>query len=270
MNSNETISSGYINHNNVSTYYEIRNQHIDEIPLILLAGGPGLTFNTLTSLFSLSSNRPIVSYDQIGSGLSTRSDSFEQLHLADFIEQFSTLIETLKLDKFHIIGHSWGSILATQIALVHPNRIQKLIIYSGIADWEHCLKSRKLLFKKEFPNGMTGWTNEDIQKYYYCRVPYPDYLERSLAEKDEGTNQMIWNPDINQEMAVYNAVSLLRNIHCPTLIISGKYDGISVGQAELFKEIPYSVHKQMKQSAHYAHVEEEEKFMDTVQAFLSI
>ncbi|WP_196493742.1 alpha/beta fold hydrolase [Ornithinibacillus caprae] len=280
---------GFIESKNYKTYYEIhspRSPQLDDTPIILLAGGPGLSFKTLTPLLKLAETRLVIAYDQIGSGNSTRSNYFHSLNIKDFLEQFNSVVTELGITKFHILGHSWGTILGVHIALEYPESIRSLILHSGIADWEHCLKEREKFKKEYFPDDLKQFDkrmNEGIKisqdemegfinKYnslYYCRVEYPKYLSESLKDKDTRTNQLIWDPERNKEMSNYNICERLKEINCPTLILSGKYDGISVGQAELFmSNIKNSKYIEFPNSSHYAHIEEEENFLEQVKAFL--
>lgn len=73
------LKKGFIESEKYKTYYEIHSPNCPKnnaTPIILLAGGPGLSFKTLTPLLNLAETRPVIAYDQIGSGKSTRSESF--------------------------------------------------------------------------------------------------------------------------------------------------------------------------------------------------
>lgn len=256
---NEALTSikrtqGFIESENCKTYYEIhtsRYPNSELTPIILLAGGPGLSCKTLTPLLNVAETRPVIAYDQIGSGKSTRSEQFTALDIKDFIKQFNNVVTELNLSQFHILGHSWGTILGVNIALQYPENTQSLILHSGIADWKKCLEARQNFEEEYYPtelkralkkynegikvssDEMEAATNK-FNNLFYFRDKYPKYLSEALNDKDFGTNQLIWNPDKNKEMASYNICGRLNEIKCSTLIMSGKYDGISVGQAELF------------------------------------
>lgn len=235
---------------------------------------------------NIAESRPVIAYDQLGSGKSTRSKQFSSLGIDSFIDQFNSVVTELDIPEFHLLGHSWGTILGVNIALQYPENIRSLILHSGIADWKKCIEARKnfeteyypedlkIIIKKNkegnkvSPDEMKEATNK-FNKLFYCRTKYPIYLSESLNDKDLGTNQLIWNPGKNEEMANYNICDRLNEIKCPTLIMSGKYDGISVGQAELFNSnIKNSKHVEFKNSAHYSHVEEEPEFLSQVKSFL--
>ncbi|MBA2176219.1 alpha/beta fold hydrolase [Halobacillus locisalis] len=281
---------GFIEKHNYRTYYEVhtpRGNPYDSTPIILLAGGPGLSFTSLTPLLQLAEERKVIAYDQLGSGKSTRSESFRSLHIEDFIEQFNAIVTEMDLKKFHLLGHSWGTVLGVNIALQYPKETQSLILHSGIADWKKCLEERvkfeekhspdelKQIMKKERDGIPTSTVERDrllkaFNSHFYCRVEYPDYLKQSLEDKDIGTNQLIWNPEKNEAMATYNICDRLHEIKCPALIVSGKFDGISVGQASLFKSgIKDSTHVEFQNSSHYSHIEEESRFLECVRDFLN-
>ncbi|WP_153727914.1 alpha/beta fold hydrolase [Salinibacillus xinjiangensis] len=284
---------GLIESKSYKTYYEIHtpfNNINDSTPIILLAGGPGLSYTTLTPLFNLAKGRQVIAYDQLGSGKSTRSGNFSSLNIKDFMEQFNIVVTELDINKFHLLGHSWGTILGVNIALEYPEKTQSLILHSGIANWKKCLKERRKFEKEHFPDELkqiiktvsegfkpsakemkrfSSEFNRLFNRLFYCRAEYPEYLLKSIEDKDVGTNQLIWNPENNKEMATYDICDRLNEIKCPTLILSGKYDGISVGQASLFEAgIMNSKHVELQNSSHYSHIEEELRFLEHVNTFL--
>ena len=286
IRANTSVEKGFLENINYHTYYEVHtptNHQDGSIPIILLAGGPGLSFTTLTPLFHLSEGRQVIAYDQLGSGKSTRSRHLSSLSLQDFMNQFHSLVEELDLNKFHLLGHSWGTILGVNIALEYPGKTESLILHSGIADWKKCLEEREKFEKEYLPDELKQMKKEegvnpstvDMEKYvrewnrlFYCRVEYPEYLSQSLDDKDVGTNQLLWSSE-NKEMANYNVCDRLNEIKCPALIVSGKFDGISVGQASLFHSgIKNSKHVELQNSSHYSHVEEASRFLEIVKEFL--
>jgi len=176
-------------------------------------------------------------------------------------------------------------VLALHIAFKYPDKVKSLILHSGIADWQKCQENRSNLISyypdslKEYHDKIQNGVNvspDEVENAksifnanFYCRVKYPDYLINSLYDKDHKTNSMIWDPKYNKKMAYFNVCSRLNEIKCPTLITAGKYDGISVGQDKIFLNgIPNSTLTTFEHSAHYAHVEERQKFTESVRGFL--
>ena len=77
----------------------------------------------------------LIFIDWIGAGCSSRPDNFNQKATpAEAMKYFIDYIESwrvqMKLDKFYLMGHSFGGYIASHYAIAHPERIQKLIICS--------------------------------------------------------------------------------------------------------------------------------------------
>ena len=88
---------------------------------------------------------PIVFYDQIGNGRSTRlretrgDESFWVEKL--FIDELLNLIKSLGLDEsgYDVLGHSWGGMMGSTFAGLRPKGMRKLVLSHAPADlaaWE--------------------------------------------------------------------------------------------------------------------------------------
>ena len=76
------------------------------IPLLVLHGGPGGTSCGFTLLEPLGDQRPIVRYDQLGTGRSGRPDDLSLWTVEHFVEELHVLRTELGLDQMHLLGHS--------------------------------------------------------------------------------------------------------------------------------------------------------------------
>jgi proline-specific peptidase len=279
--------TGYLPFHEYKTWYKIVKPHektYNKIPLLLLAGGPGLSVDTLSSIFSIGTDRPVIGYDQLGSGRSTRSNELKLLRIDDFVKQFHAFLDKMDISKVHLLGHSWGAMLGSIIAVRYPERIKSLILYSGIADWNICLQKReqvkmslpehikKVMERYERENNFSApeyiKAREDFDRNHCCKVSWPDAVQAAINDMDFETNYMMWGRK-DSELPRFNITGSLNKIVCPTLIIEGKYDGYSTGQAELFfAGIPNSEVVRFDNSAHYAHIEEPENFNNRISHFL--
>lgn len=55
------------------------------------------------------------------------------MSLDDFVADIEGLRLRLGLDRLHLMGHSWGGLLAVKYALVHPSRLRSLVLVSPTA-----------------------------------------------------------------------------------------------------------------------------------------
>jgi proline-specific peptidase len=179
-------------------------------PLICLHGGPGIPHNYLLPIRHLASpphNIPVIMYDQLGCGNSTRlpekkdDGSFWTVEL--FLSELDNLLEKLGIqDGYDILGQSWGGMLGACHAIRQPKGLNKLIIANSPASMELWVQAAKKLLSK-LPEDVQetllkherdGTTDsegyETAMEWYYdrhvCRVkPTPEELVASFAALKE-------------------------------------------------------------------------------------
>lgn len=95
---------------------------------IVLHGGPGADYDYLLTLKPLASDYFLVFYDQRGTGLSPRVPN-EQLTVDTYIADLDAFVEHFgKGKRVHLIGHSWGAMLASAYVGKHPEKVDKLVL----------------------------------------------------------------------------------------------------------------------------------------------
>jgi len=82
------------------------------LPILTLHGGPGGTSCGNSLLEPLGSERPVIRYDQLGSGRSGRPDDLSLWNTDRFVAELHIIRQQLGLENFHLYGHSWGGALA--------------------------------------------------------------------------------------------------------------------------------------------------------------
>src|SRR5437870_938566 len=102
-------------------------------PVLCLHGGPGSTHNYFAPLERLADERPVVLYDQLGCGRSDRPTDVEW-SLAVFLEELDALRAQLGFERVHLLGTSWGGMLALEHALARQDSVASLILRSTLAD----------------------------------------------------------------------------------------------------------------------------------------
>ena len=197
-----------------STFYSLWgdfDSSNDTTPLICLHGGPGVPSQYLQPLGLLNQQFqiPVITYDQIGSGKSTRLPekrgdiNFWTVEL--FIAELNNLLASLGIKTYDVFGHSWGGLLATQFALTQPPGLRKLILASAPANIQTRVavtrrqraiilgNVNELMEKGE----LDGTTSSDeyraamveFMKHHGCRVdPTPDvYLDAVKVSAEDDT-----------------------------------------------------------------------------------
>ncbi len=120
----------------------IRGQSVDNPPLILLHGGPGLSETGFFRYFNspLEQSFTAVYWDQRGAGKSfdgaiPRSSMTVQRLISDLDELVDGVCDRLGKTKVAIFGHSWGSALGALYAARFPRKVAAYVGSGQIGDW---------------------------------------------------------------------------------------------------------------------------------------
>ncbi|MFH1653768.1 MAG: alpha/beta hydrolase [Pseudomonadota bacterium] len=115
----------YFNHENLNIYYE-------EIgsgePLLLINGLGGDTRGWAPLIEHLKNKFHVISYDMRCAGQSDKPK--EQITIHQLAEEALALIQHLGLKRVHVLAHSMGGMIAMDLALNHPDLIDKLFLIS--------------------------------------------------------------------------------------------------------------------------------------------
>jgi len=272
-------------------YHRFGGNRATKTPLLVLHGGPGALHNYLLNLQELASEeREVIFYDQLGCGNSDIPDDLSLWRVERFVEELGQVIKGLGLEKVHILGQSWGGMLAQEYALTQPGNIESLILantLSSIPLWvaeANCLRAdlppevQATLLEHEEAGTTSSNEYEAAMTVFYerhvCRVPYPDYVTYSFAHINDGPVYGYMNgPSEFHVIGVikdWDITSRLGEIKLPTLIISGLYDESTPAINKVLNEgIAGSEWLMLENSSHLAHVEEPEAYFAAVTKFLA-
>ena len=98
-------------------------------PIFFLHGGPGSGFNdTYKFLFDPERHR-VIFFDQRGSGKSTPFAEIKNNTTQDLVEDIEKLRNHFNVERFTLVGGSWGSSLSLFYAIAHPERVKQMILW---------------------------------------------------------------------------------------------------------------------------------------------
>ena len=212
-------------------------------PVILLHGGPGYSSFYLKPLEPLADERRVVRYDQLGSGKSQLVSDTSLFTIDRFVRELETLRAHLGYDRVHLLGHSWGSILAAEYYRAHPNRVASMVMASPALDipaWERNARAllptlsdsaQRAIAEGERTNtyntpAYQAASQEFFFKYVTLRPNEAD-LDSIFRTVNEGIYIYMQGPrefTITGTLKRYDATPLLRRIRVPTLYTVGEFD----------------------------------------------
>lgn len=107
-------------------YEESGNPHGK--PAVVLHGGPGGGISPFLRQMHDPRAYRIITFDQRGCGHSTPYASLENNTTWDLVADMERLREHLNIDRWQVVGGSWGSTLALAYAETHPDRVSELVV----------------------------------------------------------------------------------------------------------------------------------------------
>lgn len=261
----------------------------EHVPLMILHGGPGAPHDYLENLQELATDRQrVIFYDQLGCGRSDKPDEPERWRIPRFVAEVDMVRGALGLERVHILGQSWGGMLAIEYALAQPKGLASLILAnttSSIPLWvaeANRLRAdlppdmQETLTRHEEAGTTDNQEYQDAMLVFYDRhvirvKPMPDYVQRGFAGIGEVYNIMNGPSEFHVIGVIkdWDRTDRLGEIRVPTLIISGRYDESTPAINDvLHRGIPGCEWVLLENSSHLAHVEEPELYMQIVREFL--
>ena len=212
-------------------------------PAILLHGGPGFGSFYLKSMEALSADRPVVRYDQLGGGHSDGLKDTAMMNIGHFVRELDSLRAKLGYEKFHVIGHSWGTILGLEYYRAHPERVASLTLMSAALDipaWEKNARNlvktlpdslQKAIAKSEAAGDFKSPAYEAALMEFYGKYvwlkPVPADLDSTFASVNETIYNYMQGPSeftITGTLKQYDATPYLKDVKVPVLFTVGEFD----------------------------------------------
>jgi pimeloyl-ACP methyl ester carboxylesterase len=105
-------------------------------PTVLLLHGVGTASASFWAQFDgLSATHELIAWDAPGYGAST--DPRIPVRLDDYADAAVDLLDALGRRDAHVVGVSWGGVIATRLALRHPDRVRTLALVDSTYGRKH-------------------------------------------------------------------------------------------------------------------------------------
>lgn len=239
-------------------------------PVVLLHGGPGFSSYYLKPFEDLSDDRQVIRYDQLGGGKSDKISDTAIFTIAHFIRELDSLRSHFGVDRWHVLGHSWGTILALEYYRAHPGRVISLTFESPVFDIPAYERRAKELLAT-LPDSMQaavrlaesngkyddpGYQNAMNEFYarYTWRHPVQADLDSTFASVNEAMYNYMQGPSeftLTGTLKHYNVRSFLPQIAVPTLFTAGEFDEVGPELVKSFAAaVPGARYVAFKGAAH--------------------
>jgi proline iminopeptidase len=261
---------GFVPVNGGELWYRIIGEG-NETPLLLMHGGPGGTSRSFYLFEKLAKDRPIILFDQLGTGRSGHHEDTSLLKVNEFVEQVSKLTQHLKLNSMYLYGHSWGTALALEYYSAYPKGVEGIIFnspYFSTKIWEEDADTLITYLPQEIQKAIAkGEESGDFTDPAYQQANYVYLTNYGMRGKRRSSDldtanvsgnyfmyNYMWGPTeftATGTLKHYDIISKLKKVTVPTLFITGEYDEARPATVRTFeKMVPGSQTVVIKNAGH--------------------
>ncbi len=261
----------------------------ESTPILMLHGGPGGTSYSMYALSPLADAYTLIVFDQFGTGRSGNLKDTSLMRMDYYVDQLNVFVDSLGLEEYIVYGHSWGTMLALDFYLEHPEGIQAMIMNSPLVSADYWMKDADTLIAtlpdtvQQIIRKSNATGNYDSEAYKYAtwvhyknfisrgkRVPGPDSLERVPGNRL--MYNYMWGPSEFRSTGTlknYDRLDRLDELEVPVLWITGEYDEARPSTVQYFHHLdPGSDFAIIKDAGHGTMHDNQEDNVKLIRDFL--
>ena len=213
-------------------------------PLIALHGGPGGAHDYLVPLAALAEERTVVLYDQLDCGQSDTPNDPANWTVERFVAELDAVRAALGIERFILLGHSWGGLIAVERAARGQQDLAGLIFASALIStprWvadnrahRHALPAEiQIVLDRHEADGSLDSPEyqvalAEMMRRHFCRIsPEPPEIRRLYQVLNLRLYRTLWGDTefaCTGTLRDYDGSIHLPRIAVPTLFVCGEHD----------------------------------------------
>jgi len=266
--------------NGISIYYEIEGILIEPVETIVLIGGLTRDHTIWRKVVPLLKEKyRIIVPDNRDSGRSSSPDA--NYDIVDLADDLADMLTFINMGPVHVIGHSMGGFMGFYIAAKYPELVKTLTLCSTAekqTDVGIAYLNTRIQSMMSYPAGKQTTIDRASVVSVMDKIYAPVTLENK-AFVEEIINFEVNNPYLQSRHAFvrqanacirHSAEELLKDIRCPTLVVTGEYD--KAYPAELAFMLAKKLHNAstviIPNAAHMLQLEQPRRLVEALQTFI--
>ncbi len=267
MSENATIQKANVNE--IEMAYKVFGEGE---PLVLIMGyGSAMDLWPPRFLDELSPSYKVVVFDNRGMGYSTAPPG--NFSIEEMADDVAGLLDFLEIEEAHVLGWSMGSLVAQEVALRHPEKVNKLVLYASNCGGSEAVQPAPEVL--EVLTNTTGTPEEVGMRLFGLLFP-PEFLRenpefyREFPMPTEPSHPENMGRQAEAVGSWNGSCDRLHQIECPVLLVAGTEDVITPPDNSLImaERIPGSWLVRFEGAGHGLMYQYPERLASLVSAFL--
>lgn len=216
--------------NGIEVYSEVHG--VEGAPWVLNIGGTGGDLRrTFPDRSPLNKHFRVVHFDQRGLGRTEKPDA--DYSMADYADDAAAVIEQLAGGRCHVVGTSFGGMVALNLAVRRPDLIDRLVLLVTSPGGDHASYALPELAALEpddaFPIRMRllddRWNPDAAEP-----IPGLGVIYDMVAEQQREVRPPDVQVGLDRQLAArdgHDVVATLPSIDHDTLVVAGRHDGLA-------------------------------------------
>lgn len=256
--------------------------------IIVVHGGPMLEHGyLLPHLEPLARTHELILYDQRLNGRSAPAVDSASVRLQTYVDDIEALRTALGLERIHLMGHSWGGLLAMNYAIRYGDHLKSLILLSPMSPsaalWqqeeqalaefvtdadraEMRILRQTEAFAQQRPEAIAELLRTSFKAQFHDRSLINElriYVPDDYASRSAQFGYM------RADLTSFDLQDALTGVDVPTLIIYGAAEpAAQIGGTALDESLPNSELVVIENSGHFPFIEQPDTLFATVLDFL--
>jgi pimeloyl-ACP methyl ester carboxylesterase len=209
-------------------YYEVKGEGF---PLVLIMGlGANLDWWDPRMIQEFTTNFKTIMIDNRGAGRTDVSDKKYTIGL--FADDTAGLMDALRISRAHVLGISLGGMIAQELAINYPEKVEKLVLCSTAAGGEGVVMPSQETLEANMRAGSAS--PEESARMFLSICVTKEFMDKNPDYVESMTKRILKAPispgafqrqsDATTTFVINNKLSRVSGIKAPTLILCGKRD----------------------------------------------
>jgi Predicted hydrolases or acyltransferases (alpha/beta hydrolase superfamily) len=236
--------------------------------VVFLHGWPDSWFSFSRVLSLLPPQVHAFVLDQRGFGESERPD--DGYRIDDFVADVSKFLDAMSVERAHVIGHSFGSFVARQLAVTCPERVASVVLIGTGWTAANRVTREVQAAMRNLPDPVPREFARDFQAST-AYVPLPESFFERIVDESLKLPSRLWR-EVFDHLLAHDHAGPLTRLTAPTLLLWGDHDALfpREEQDRLARTIPGATLTIYPETGHCPNWERPERVAADLMKFLRI